>query len=52
LLAGAQVHTVRAYDDGIAFRYKLYRSEKIGARHITKELTTDAFLPQVIDLRL
>jgi alpha-glucosidase len=34
--------TFRAYDDGIAFRYKLYRSEKIGARHITRELTTFA----------
>lgn len=31
---------VRAYNDGIAFRYKLYRSGKIGPRKITKELTT------------
>lgn len=31
---------VRAYNDGIAFRYKLYRGEKIGSRKITKELTT------------
>ena len=30
---------VRAYDDGIAFRYKLYRSEKIGNREIIKEKT-------------
>jgi alpha-glucosidase len=30
---------VRAYNDGIAFRYKLYRSEKVGDRNITKELT-------------
>jgi alpha-glucosidase len=32
--------TFRAYNDGVAFRYKLYRSEKIGHRCITKELTT------------
>jgi alpha-glucosidase len=32
----------RAYDDGIAFRYKLYRSEQIGNRCLTKELTTFA----------
>ena len=31
---------VRAYNDGVAFRYKLYRSEKIGSRKITRELTT------------
>ncbi len=31
---------VRAYDDGVAFRYKLFRAEKIGNREITKELTT------------
>ncbi len=31
---------VRAYNDGIAFRYKLNRSEKIGNRKITKELTS------------
>lgn len=31
---------VRAYNDGIAFRYKLYRAERIGNRKITKELTT------------
>ena len=31
---------VRAYDDGVAFRYKLYRSEKVGDREITRELTT------------
>ncbi|SEW43395.1 alpha-glucosidase [Chitinophaga sp. YR573] len=29
----------RAYNDGIAFRYKLYRSRKTGNREITKELT-------------
>jgi alpha-glucosidase len=29
----------RAYDDGIAFRYLLYRSEKAGNRNIIKELT-------------
>ena len=32
--------TVRAFDDGIAFRTKLYRSEKNGHRQITRELTT------------
>jgi len=32
--------TFRAYDDGIAFRTKLFRSEKNGNRQITKELTT------------
>ena len=32
--------TFRAYNDGIAFRTKLYRSEKNGHRQITKELTT------------
>ena len=31
---------VRAYNDGVAFRYKLYRGTKIGNREITKELTT------------
>lgn len=31
---------VRAYDDGVAFRYKLYRSEKIGDRKIIREKTT------------
>lgn len=31
---------VRAYDDGVAFRYKLYRSEMVGDREITRELTT------------
>ncbi|MDR1330757.1 MAG: glycoside hydrolase family 97 protein [Tannerella sp.] len=30
----------RAYDDGVAFRYKLYRSERIGNRQIAKEFTT------------
>lgn len=30
----------RAYDDGIAFRTKLFRSAKNGHRQITKELTT------------
>ncbi|HSC38956.1 MAG TPA: glycoside hydrolase family 97 N-terminal domain-containing protein, partial [Chitinophagaceae bacterium] len=30
----------RAFDDGIAFRYTLYRSAVIGGRKITKELTT------------
>jgi alpha-glucosidase len=34
--------TFRAYSDGVAFRYKLYRSEKIGHRCLTKELTTFA----------
>jgi len=29
----------RAYNDGVAFRYKLYRSEVAGNRQITKELT-------------
>jgi len=32
--------TVRAYDDGAAFRYKLLRGGKVGDRQITKELTT------------
>jgi len=32
--------SVRAYNDGIAFRYKLTRSGKIGDRQIIKELTT------------
>jgi alpha-glucosidase len=31
---------VRAYNDGIAFRYKLYRGQQLGARKISKELTT------------
>ncbi len=31
---------VRAYNDGAAFQYKLFRSAKIGDRQITKELTT------------
>jgi alpha-glucosidase len=31
---------VRAYNDGVAFRYKLLRSAKIGDRQIIKELTT------------
>ena len=31
---------VRAYNDGVAFRYKLYRSARAGNRQITKELTT------------
>lgn len=30
----------REFNDGVAFRYKLYRSGKIGSRQITKELTT------------
>ena len=30
----------RAFNDGVAFRIKLYRSEKNGHRQITKELTT------------
>jgi alpha-glucosidase len=32
--------SVRVFNDGAAFRYKLLRSAKIGDRHITKELTT------------
>ena len=31
---------VRVYNDGAAFRYKLYRSEMIGYRKISKEKTT------------
>ncbi len=31
---------VRAYNDGIAFRYSLFRAAKVGDRQITKELTT------------
>lgn len=31
---------VRAYNDGIAFQYKLPRSSKIGDRQITREVTT------------
>jgi alpha-glucosidase len=30
----------RVFNDGAAFRYKLYRSEKPGVRQISKELTT------------
>jgi alpha-glucosidase len=30
----------RAYNDGIAFQYKLFRTGKIGDRQITRELTT------------
>jgi alpha-glucosidase len=30
---------VRAYDDGVAFRYRLYPTGQIGNRHIIKELT-------------
>lgn len=32
--------TFRAYNDGVSFRYKLYRSGTIGNRKISKELTT------------
>lgn len=32
--------TFRAFNDGVAFRTKLFRSEKNGHRQITKELTT------------
>ncbi|MEI7522974.1 MAG: glycoside hydrolase family 97 protein [Mariniphaga sp.] len=32
--------TFRVYDDGVAFRTRLYRSGKNGHRQITKELTT------------
>jgi len=31
---------IRAYYDGVAFRFKLFRSGKVGDRQITKELTT------------
>jgi alpha-glucosidase len=31
---------VRVYDDGVAFRYKLFRGEVVGNRKISKELTT------------
>jgi len=31
---------VRAYNDGIAIRYKLYRGGKISSRGVTRELTT------------
>jgi alpha-glucosidase len=31
---------VRAYNDGVAFRFRLFRSKKPGNRMITKELTT------------
>jgi len=30
----------RAFNDGVAFRYKLYRSENIGNRKISRELTS------------
>jgi alpha-glucosidase len=33
---------VRAYNDGVAFRFKLYRSQRPGERKISKELTTFA----------
>ena len=32
--------TFRVFDDGVAFRYKLFRSENIGSRLLTKECTT------------
>ena len=32
--------TFRVFNDGVAFRYKLYRSENAGNRQITKEYTT------------
>ena len=32
--------TVRAYDDGIAFRFNLFRANRVGDRQIIKELTT------------
>jgi alpha-glucosidase len=32
--------SVRVYNDGAAFRYKLFRSGKVGDRIITRELTT------------
>lgn len=32
--------TVRTYNDGVAFRFKLFRSEQIGDRQITRECTT------------
>jgi alpha-glucosidase len=32
--------TIRVYDDGAAFRFRLFRSAHIGERQITKELTT------------
>jgi alpha-glucosidase len=31
---------VRAYNDGVAFRFRLYRGEIVGDRKITRELTT------------
>jgi alpha-glucosidase len=31
---------IRAYNDGAAFRYKLYRGARVGDRQIIKELTT------------
>jgi alpha-glucosidase len=31
---------VRAYNDGVAFRFRLLRSAKVGDRQITRELTT------------
>ena len=30
---------IRAYDDGVAFRYQLFRAEKVGNRSILRELT-------------
>jgi len=33
---------LRAYNDGTAFRYKLFRAAKVGDRQIVKELTTFA----------
>lgn len=32
--------TVRVFNDGAAFRYRLFRSGKVGDRQITRELTT------------
>ena len=34
------VFFVRVFNDGVAFRYKLYRGGHIGSRKITRELTT------------
>lgn len=31
--------TFRAFDDGVAFRYKLFRGERVGSRNILAELT-------------
>ena len=36
--------TFRAYNDGIAFQYKLFRAAKVGDRQITRELTTLEYL--------